>query len=149
MLQIDNKTLSIESYISFDLIWYLYQFYKQNKVKKEKLFFNIVLSENGVEINCNGINVNYNYKNFIHNNFVTTLSNNLNILLSNNNIDKKNSNTFTKDYVVNNFGKLHKNISKCFGDTIVLSSQTMYDVLSYSDNCIKIWAIIAKEDIET
>lgn len=126
---ISNVTIALDSYITFDVFWYLYSFFKEFSEKKSDFFVKLANVSNGYVLNINNLFLKFDDTS-LNKLFASS------IFESINDIEKTNKNIFSKKYFIeNNTGSLYKNALKCFGEEI-----TVYESLKYK--------IISSENIE-
>jgi hypothetical protein len=124
---IQNKSVALDSYITFDVFWYLYSFFKEFSEKKSDFIIKITSIDNGYVLNINNVFLSFNdmplNKLFISG-----------VIDAMSNVKKNNKNVFSKKYFIeNNSGSLYKNILKCFSEEITVYETTKYKIIS-SDN---------------
>jgi hypothetical protein len=134
---IPNKILIIDSYINFNLIWYIYVFYREYSTKKEPFIIKFTNTSNGYILNYNTFYVVFN-KTKTPMKLVDNLTIQYKKILSDN--EKVKCDTLTKKFISDNNTTIYKNVLKCFGDDVCMIRKLLYDIVK-SDNMN---AIIAK-----
>lgn len=138
---INNKSINFNSYINFDIIWYMYQFYKNNSIKGSSVNIGLVLNDNDYIINCGNIFVKNNISN-IHNEFVNILGVNFDLIIANRDMSKVD--IFARKYISENLPTIYKHLTKCLGDNINLISGEKYDIMLSTNSFLTTYIIVAK-----
>lgn len=123
---ITNKSVAINSYITFDIFWYLYSLYKEYVEKKVDFIFKIASCPNGYIVNINDIFIVFNDSS-LNKLFITNILDSIANLLPE---CTNNKNTFSKKFFIeNNQSSLYKNALKCFGEEVIVYSYEKFQLV--------------------
>lgn len=121
---ISNTSVALDSYITFDVFWYLYSFFKEFSEKKSDFFVKLINVDNGYILSVCDIYLLFSELS-LNKMFIDDVINSID------SIEKKEKNVFSKKYFIeNNTGSLYKNVLKCFGDEITVHESLKYKIIS-------------------
>lgn len=128
---IPNKTLSLNSFINFSIIYYIYSFYKLYSVKKEVFNLHIgKMPSNRYVIKCYTLNIDFNCA-LIRPSFINSLYEKFNTLLHETQLKKHD--VLNKKFIQDNYPGIYRNVIKCLGDEIKFYSSDMFNILVDGD----------------
>lgn len=127
--EVEDTDLSINDFIKFNTIWYLYVMYRDNAVK------------HSLEVQISPQN---NYYIFRNNNIIVKHNNDLvkknfsdKVLESIDSLTGSNKNIFSKKYFIEQrSAPIYKNALKCFGDDIAVLDAEKYEIITPSNRNI-------------